>query len=75
MSKPSLDHMAVAKRILRYVKGSIGYGLVYKSEKECRLLGYCDSDYARDLDDIKSTSGLIFFNGSKLILWNCCNNR
>ena len=56
MSKPCSYHMTAAKRILRYVKGTSGYGLVYKSDKECQLVGYCDSDYARDLDDRKSTS-------------------
>ena len=64
--------MAAAKRILRYVKETIGYGFVYKLEKECQLLGYCDNDYGGDLDDRKSTSGLIFLYGSKPIAWNCC---
>ena len=71
MSKPYSNHMTAAKRILRYVKGTIDYGLLYKSDKECELIGYCDSDYASYLDDRKSTSGLIFFLGSKLIAWNC----
>ena len=35
MSKPCLDHMAATKRMLRHVKGTIRYGLGYKSEKEC----------------------------------------
>ena len=46
MSKPYSNHMAAAKRILRYIKGTSDYGLVYGKDKECRLLGYCDSDYA-----------------------------
>ena len=46
MNKPYSDHMAAAKRILRYVKGTTDYGLVYKSDKECVCIGYCDSDYA-----------------------------
>ena len=75
MSKPYSDHMTAAKRILRYVKGTKDYGLIYKSDKECELIGYCDSDYGRDLDDRKSTSGLIFFYGSKLIAWNCCKQK
>ena len=67
MSKPYSNHMTAAKRILRYVKGTIDYGLIYKSDKESELIGYCDSDYVGDLDDRKSTSGLIFFFGSKPI--------
>ena len=75
MNKPYLDHMAAAKKILRYVKGTTDYGLVYKSDNECELIGYCDSAYAGDLDDRKSTSGLIFFYGSKPIVWNLCKQK
>ena len=67
MSKPYSNHMAAAKRVLRYIKGSSDDGLVYKSDKELRLIGYCDSDYAGDLDDRKSTSGYIFLLDSKPI--------
>ena len=71
MSKPYSNHMAAAKRVLRYIKGTSDYGLVYESDTDCRLMGYCDSDYAGDLDDRKSTSGYIFLYGSKPIAWNC----
>ena len=67
--------MAVAKGILRYVKGTFGYELVYKSNKECQLVGYCDHDYAGDSDDRKSISRLILFFGSKPIAWNCCKEK
>ena len=66
MSKPYSNHMTAAKRILRYVKGTINFGLKYKSDEGSELIGYCDSDYDGDLDDRKSTSGFIFFLGS----WN-----
>ena len=75
MSKPYSNHMTTAKRILRYVKGTTDYGLKYKSDKECELIGYCDSDYVGDLDDRKSTSVLIFFLGSKPIAWNCSKQK
>ena len=75
MSKPWSDHMDAAKRILRYVKRTIRYGLVYKSNKECQLVGYYDNNYARDLYDRKSTSRLIFIYGSKPIAWNCCQQK
>lgn len=34
-----------------------------------RLIGYCDSDLARDADDCKSTSGVVFFLGDSMISW------
>ena len=37
------------------MKGTIDYGVVYNSDKECKLIEYYDSDYAGDLDDRKST--------------------
>ena len=75
MSKPYSNHMTAAKRILRYLKGTIDYGLIYKIDKECELMGYCDSDYASDVDDRKSTSGLIFFYRSKPIAWNSSKQK
>ena len=61
MENPSEEHMKVAKRILRYLKGTLDYGIFYTSSKEACLKGYCDSDYAGDIDDRKSTAGFIIF--------------
>ncbi|KAH7514961.1 hypothetical protein FEM48_Zijuj11G0145800 [Ziziphus jujuba var. spinosa] len=49
MQSPKKPHLEAVQRILRDVKGIIHMGLLYK-EKECKLLGYCDADYARDYD-------------------------
>ena len=75
MSKPYSNHMAAEKRILRYIKGTSDYGLVYGKDKECRLLGYCDSDYARDLDDRKSTSGNFFSMDQNQLRGTVANRR
>ena len=48
---------------------------MYESDKEPRLIGYCDMDYTGDLDDRKSTSGYIFLLSSKQITWNCCKQK
>ncbi|KAG8487092.1 hypothetical protein CXB51_020668 [Gossypium anomalum] len=45
-----------AKRILRYVKGTLKLSVMFKKEKELRLAGYSDSDWAGSVDDMKSTS-------------------
>ena len=70
MSDPSNHHFAAVKRILRYIQGTKGYGIRYTQEKEAQLVGYTDSDWAGAIDDRKSTSGHVFFLGSKVISWS-----
>jgi hypothetical protein len=60
MSNPHLEHWKVAKRILRYIKGTYKLGLEYQYGGNVQLAGYTDSDWAGDTDDRKSTSGYIF---------------
>ncbi|GJT27321.1 retrovirus-related pol polyprotein from transposon TNT 1-94 [Tanacetum coccineum] len=70
MAKPKEEHMAVAKRVLRYIKGTINYGLYYGKDKSQNLRVFTDRNYARDLEDRKSTSGYIcLFNGAA-ICWS-----
>ncbi|CAL1368767.1 unnamed protein product [Linum trigynum] len=62
--------MLAAKRILRYLKGTLGYGIWYqKGQDEDCLVGYTDSEYAGDLNDRKSTSGYAFFLDGGVVLW------
>jgi hypothetical protein len=56
MSEPKELHWKVAKMILRYLHGTVGYGLVYRSTKDFKLIGYIDSNWAGSMDDSKSTS-------------------
>ena len=75
MEKPTTEHMAAVKHILRYVKGTLNLGCVYeKKEGSLELIGYSDSDLAGDTNDRKSTTGLIFFLGSNPISW-CSQKR
>ncbi|KAF2298299.1 hypothetical protein GH714_021516 [Hevea brasiliensis] len=70
MDTPTVTHMSAVKQILRYVRGTIGMGIVYKKNQEKEeLVGFSDSDLAGDTDDRKSTSGIIFFFGESPITW------
>ncbi|KAJ7971537.1 Retrovirus-related Pol polyprotein from transposon TNT 1-94 [Quillaja saponaria] len=69
MESPTFTHMKTAKRILRYLRGTLDYGLFYSSSHIIDLVGYCDSDFAGDLDDRKSTTGFVFFMGNNAISW------
>ncbi|KAK5795579.1 hypothetical protein PVK06_036848 [Gossypium arboreum] len=57
------SHFKAAKRVLRYVKGTLKFGVMFKKEKEFRLIRYSDSDWTGSLDDMKSTSGYFFTLG------------
>jgi len=56
-----------AKRILKYLKGTIDVGLWYPSEVFLKLIGYSDSDFAGCKLDRKSTSVTCHLLGSSLI--------
>jgi hypothetical protein len=63
METPDQSHLNAAKRILRYIKGTINEGMFYTSSTNFNLVGYSDSDWGRDLDERKSTTGFVFFHG------------
>ncbi|KAM1907090.1 hypothetical protein ACFX14_026784 [Malus domestica] len=46
MQNPKKPHLEAVRRILRYVKSTIDYGLLYKKGEDCKLVGYCDADFA-----------------------------
>ena len=48
MSNPKKPHFDAVKCILRYVKGTINFGILYKKTKDCQVMGYCGADYAGD---------------------------
>ena len=49
-------HFQSAKRILRYIKGTLDYGVRFVQVKNFNLHGYSDSDWAGCVDDMRSTS-------------------
>ena len=70
MEKPTQEHYNGIKRILRYVKGTEGYGLLYKKgDIKGELIGFSDSDFASDCHDRKSTSGYLFLFGGMAVSW------
>lgn len=76
MERPTEEHLQAVKRVLRYVAGTLDYGLRYARQAEAgRLLGYCDADLAGDIDTRKSTSGTMFFFGHCLVSWQSLKQR
>ncbi|CAL8133644.1 unnamed protein product [Prunus armeniaca] len=46
MHCPTKKHYGTAKRVLRYIQGTIDYGIEYQKGNEAILIGYCDSDWS-----------------------------
>ncbi|CAL9006280.1 unnamed protein product [Prunus brigantina] len=69
MHNPSKKHMGTAKRVLRYIQGTLDFGIEFAKGKTATLIGYCDSDWAGSEDDMRSTSGYAFTLGSGMFSW------
>ena len=70
MSNPSEEHMAAAKQVLRYLAGTMDMGIMFTRDGSDQILGYCDADYAGDLDKRRSTSGYVFLRSGGAISWS-----
>jgi hypothetical protein len=69
MHAPSSTHWIAAKRVLRYLNGTIDHGLHY-TKSNLQLNAFCDSNWAGCPDDRRSTTGFAVFLGDCLIAWS-----
>ena len=62
MHNPGKEHWQAVKWILRYIQKTLDVGLIFKKDDMVgqHVVGYCDSDYAGDLDKRRSTTGYVF---------------
>jgi hypothetical protein len=68
LERPTEEHLQAMKKILRYITGTLQYGLWYGRQMgTIRLVGYCDSDLAGDTDTRKSTTCALFFLSKRLV--------
>ncbi|XP_039129006.1 putative disease resistance protein RGA3 [Dioscorea cayenensis subsp. rotundata] len=61
---PKESHSKAIKRIIKYVHGTTEYGIWHSKDSNSHLAGYSDADWARNIDDRKSTSGGCFYLGA-----------
>lgn len=71
------NHWIAAKRVLRYLKKTINFGLVFKRsfDKRYCLEAFADADWGNDPTDRKSFSGFVIKLGSNTINWECRKQR
>lgn len=68
MAAPTTVHWQAAKGVLRYIAGTRSLGITYGLGSGA--VGYCDADYAGDLDTRRSTSGYVFTLGGGAVSWS-----
>ena len=66
---PNATHLEAPKKSLRYLRKSSNVGLIYSPNPIIDLIGYCDSDWAGDLDSRRSTTGYVFLLSNGAISW------
>ena len=69
MHAPHTSHFEAVCRILRYLKGAPGRGLLYQSSSTLSITGFSDADWAGSRSDRRSTSGYCTFVGGNLVTW------
>ncbi|XP_050908537.1 secreted RxLR effector protein 161-like [Lathyrus oleraceus] len=68
-SNPCMDDWKAAKKVLRYLKGTKYYMLMYRQMDNLDVIGYSDSNFAGCVDSRKSTSGYMFMMADGAISW------
>nr|GEW57179.1 hypothetical protein [Tanacetum cinerariifolium] len=66
---PKTTHVEAAKRIFRYIRGTVHLGLWYPKGIEVETIVCAEFDHAGDYVGHKSTSGVCMFMGCCLISW------
>jgi hypothetical protein len=75
MEAPTTEHHAAVKHLLRYIAGTTNLGCKYTADGEEKLTGYSDSDMAGDVDDRKSTSGVLYMLGNNPVTWQSTKQK
>lgn len=66
---PKETHVQAVKRIFKYLKGTLDFGLWCPRGEKFTLKAYTNVDWADSLDDRKNTSGSVFYLGNSIVSW------
>lgn len=67
MNSPTTEHYDLVKQILRYVQGTLQYGLTYFQSSDNSFVAYSDSDWAVDPNTRRSVTGFVVYLGKNPI--------
>jgi hypothetical protein len=64
---PITKHMFAAKRVLRYIQGTIGLGIKFVRDKSLSIRAFSDAGLADCVDHRRSTQGFVVYLGENLV--------
>lgn len=70
-----MDHWRAAKRVLRYLAGTLNYGLYFCKGGNLNICAYTDADWANNLYDRKSYTGFVIKMGGNVVNWEARKQR
>lgn len=74
LTKYSREHWNAAKRVLRYLKGTINIGITYKARGDS-LQGFTDADWGNCPMDRRSYTGYVFTYNGGAVSWESRKQR
>lgn len=69
MQEPRTEHWEVALTVMRYLKSTLGQGILLRFDSDLTLQGWCDSDWAACPITRRSLTGWLVFLGHFPISW------
>jgi hypothetical protein len=69
MQQPKQEHWEAALRVVRYLKGNPGQGILLRHDSSLQLNGWCDSDWASCPLTRRSLTGWFILLGHSPISW------
>lgn len=69
MQCPRSEHWKTVKRVLRYLAGTLHYGLKLYHPETLKISAFADADWAADRDDRRSVSGYCVYLGKNIVSW------
>jgi len=69
LHQPKQSHLNAAIKVVKYVKGQAGLGVLFSSKNNKQLKVYCDSDWGACLHTRRSVTGFMVKLGDSLISW------
>ena len=69
---PNQDHWTIVPRVLKYLRGTINYGLCFSGFPSV-LEGFSDANWISNSDEMKSTKEYVFILGGSAVSWKSAN--